>query len=302
MRCRFLLLDVFTEHVFGGNQLAVIPDATGMNASLMQQIAQEFNFSETVFVFPPQEIGHACQLRIFTPGTELPFAGHPTVGAAYALAYLERIRLTGEENRVVFEEGVGPLEIRIHAVGGKPYQAEFSVAKLPEWGPQPPSVERIARLLGLEEADLLAGENFPEAISCGVPFLFVPLDSLEAVQRARLDPEIWGKDFSSFWAPHIYVFSYQTLTEKAQIHARMFAPAMGIKEDPATGAGAAALGGYLGKRSAAAGGKEAWVIEQGFEIGRPSVLHLEVEKLNGRIQAVWVGGSCVITGEGILDL
>lgn len=301
MRYRFLLLDVFTQRPFGGNQLAVFPEASGLSAGQMQLIAREFNFSECVFVFPPQVEGRACRLRIFTPGSELPFAGHPTVGAAYALASAGYLRLEGEETRAVFEEGVGPLEIVFHAKAGALSLVEFYAARLPEFGP-PPANALLARMLSLAENDLLSGADFPEAVSCGVPFLFVPLRSLEAVRRARLDRAIWQEHLASSPANQVYLFSYQTETPAAHIHARMFAPAMGIVEDPATGAAATALGGYLGKRSPVSDGKVGWVIEQGFEIGRPSLLHMQVEKRGGEIASVRVGGSSVVVGEGWLHL
>ncbi len=302
MRTRFLLLDVFTQRPFGGNQLAVFPQAAGLSAPHMQRITREFNFSECVFVFPPQVEGRACRLRIFTPARELPFAGHPTVGAAYALASAGYLPLEGEETRAVFEEGVGPLEIVFHTQAGALSLVEFYAAKLPEFGPPPPASALLAQVLSLAEDDLLSGADFPEAVSCGVPFVFVPLRSLDAVRRARLDRDAWQAHLASSPANQVYLFSYQTETDSAQVHARMFAPEMGILEDPATGAAATALGGYLGKRSPLADGKLQWVIEQGFEIGRPSRLHLQVEKRGGEITSVRVGGSSVVVGEGWLDL
>jgi trans-2,3-dihydro-3-hydroxyanthranilate isomerase len=302
VRYRFLLLDVFTDRPFGGNQLAVFPEAEGLNARQMQQITREFNFSECVFAFPPETKGHACRLRIFTPGEELPFAGHPTVGAAFALASIGRIPLGGTETRAVLEEGVGPLEMRIHSLDGKPVNAQFTAAMLPQFGPPPPANSVLASLLSIDENDLLAGEYSPEAVTCGVPFLYIPLRSIEAVRRARLDMGVWEQHLASYWAPQPYLFSFQTETQEAQIHARMFAPGLGVKEDPATGAAATALGGYLGRRSKMADGTQSWLIEQGFEIGRPSFIRMEIDKHGGQVSAVRVGGAAVVVGEGSMEI
>src|SRR6059058_1420680 len=161
MRARFVTADVFTDRTFGGNQLAVFPDATGVDPRHMQDIAREFNFSETTFVLPPDDPKHTARVRIFTPGTELPFAGHPTVGTAHVLAAIGDIRLTGDATHIVFEELVGPVPVTIRAEGGAPTFCQLSVAKLPEEGPPPPSHETLAAVLGLEAEDLLDGEWAP---------------------------------------------------------------------------------------------------------------------------------------------
>lgn len=298
MKYQFYTADVFTDQIFGGNPLAVLPEAQGLTTEQMQQIAREFNFSETVFVLPPEDTRHTRKLRIFTPGVELPFAGHPTVGTAYVLAAIGAIPLTGELTQIVFEEGVGPVPVSIRAKAGQSVSAQLTAARLPEFGPPPPPVADLAASLSLAEADFLAEEI--EGVSCGVPFLFVPVRSREVLGRLQLKRESWEQHLASTWAPHIFVFSADPELEGSDFRARMFAPAMGIIEDPATGAAATTLAGYLAKRDPRESGILRWRIEQGFEMGRPSILDIEAEKVEGKITAVRVGGSTVLVTEGLM--
>lgn len=294
----FVTADVFTDHVFGGNPLAVFPDASGIPESDLQNIAKEFNLSETVFVFPPEDFANTRRLRIFTPTSELPFAGHPTVGAALVLAMLGDIHLSGDLTRIVFEEGVGLVPVSIRADNGEPVFAQLSAARMPQVGPRPPGRSLLADLLSLEPGDILGGINAPQAVSCGIPFLLVPLRDRAAIRKARVRLDIWETTLKSYWAPEIMVFSRDPELPGSDVRARMFAPAMGIGEDAATGSAAAALGGYLGSRDPRTDGVLHYVIEQGFEMGRPSILDLEVEKAAGNVTAIRVGGRAVLVSRG----
>ncbi len=302
MRYRFLTADVFTEEPFGGNPLAVFPDARGLSSERMQQIARELNLAETVFVLPAEDAAHACRLRIFTPQIEVPFAGHPTVGTAIVLAAIGEIPLAGEETRIVLEERVGPVEVTIRARRGRPADATFTTAMLPEFGPPPPPPEALAAMLSLEERDLLLETRPPVAISCGLPFLFVPLRDLGAVQRSKLRLQVWEELVADYWAPHVHVFAHDAELPGCDLHARMFAPAAGVPEDPATGSAAAALAGLLAARAPETDGTLRWVIEQGLEIERPSVIEIEADKSGGEIVAVRVGGSAVLMSEGSMEV
>ena len=292
-------LDVFTDTIFGGNPLAVLTDARGLNTEQMQQICKEFNLSETVFVLPPEDPSHTRRVRIFTPVYEMPFAGHPTVGCAFALAALGEIPLSGE-TRIVLEEGVGPVPVLIRGEFKMPVFAQLSVAKLPETGPPPPGRSHLADMLSLDPSDILGGMTAPQAISCGFPFLIVPLRDLDAVRRARVRMDQWDSALKSYWAPDVMVFARDTEREGSIVRARVFVPGQGIIEDPATGSAVAALGGYLGARESATSGKFTYVVEQGFEIKRPSILELEVDKADGEITAVRVGGSAVMVSEAMM--
>ena len=306
MRYRFHTADVFTDQVFGGNPLAVLPEAEELNSETMQKIAREFNISETVFVVPPEDRAHNSRLRIFTPETELPFAGHPTIGAALLLAWIGKVPLNGTETRIVFEEEVGPVPVTIFAEDGHAARAQFSAPAMPEYGPDPPDPSGLAALLSLGESDLLPNRDRlndrPQAISCGIPFLFVPLAGGDALARAAVRHDKWESVLSSFWASSIYAFTYTCEHEGSSLRARMFAPAMGITEDPATGAAVTALAGYLAPRAAERDGTLRWVVEQGFEMGRPSVLEVEADLEAGDVVAIRVGGTAVFVSSGEIDV
>ena len=301
-RYSFYTADVFTDRIFGGNQLAVFPQAEGLNAQQMQKVAAEFNFSETVFVFPPQTPKGTRRLRVFTPGKELPFAGHPTVGTAYILAAIGEIPLTSEEVNIIFEEGVGLVPVKIRTKEGKPVYSELTAAQLPEFGPEPPSIADLASMLSLKPGDLLTGENSPQAVYCGLPFLFIPLGDRAALERIQLNRERWKQLLSDYWAPSVYVFCQDPEWPDSDLRGRMFAPSLGIEEDPATGSAATALAGYLGIRHQLGNGRLRWVIEQGFEMGRPSILEVEADKVDGKIREIRVGGASVLVSEGKMTI
>jgi trans-2,3-dihydro-3-hydroxyanthranilate isomerase len=297
MKHRYLTADVFTDRLFGGNPLAVFPDARGLTDGQMQSIAREFNLSETTFVLPPRDPAHARRVRIFTPGAEVAFAGHPTIGTALVLAALSEIDLAGGSARIVFEEGVGPIAVAIRSENGRPSFAQLTVSRLPEFGPPPPPAASIAAAVSLDAGDLIGGDFAPEAASCGLPFLFVPLRSLDALRRSRIQGEQWERALSAYWAPQPFLFVF----DGPRIRARMFAPALGVPEDPATGSAAAALAGYLGRRDALLNGTLRWTVEQGVEMGRPSLMQVEADKTDGRITAARVGGSFVLVSEGWME-
>jgi trans-2,3-dihydro-3-hydroxyanthranilate isomerase len=300
-RLSFLTADVFTRTPLTGNPLAIFPEAKGLSPAEMQAVAREMNLSETVFVFPPENPAHSCRLRIFTPGGELPFAGHPTLGAAHVLAATRRVPVEsarGDILDLVFEEAVGPVAVRVTLRDQFPIRTELLSARLPEPGPPAPAIDLLARVLSLHSEEIADGADRPEAWSCGVPFLFVPLRSEEALRRARLDVSAWQAHLASFWASHVYPFAYGE--PPGLIHGRMFAPEMGIVEDPATGAAAAAFAGYLDRRRPSGMGPVLrTTIRQGVAMGRPSTLFLEAESgPDGRLRAVRVAGESVLVSEG----
>lgn len=300
-RYRFLTADVFTDTAFGGNQLAVFPEARDIPEHRLLDVTREFNYSETTFVYPAAQ-GGTRRVRIFTPGGEVPFAGHPTVGTAHVLAATGEIPLVGDVTRIILEEGVGPVPVAIRSCGGVPEFAQLSVAKLPEVGPPVPALETMATILGLDPADLLGGDWSPQALSCGLPFLFVPLRDLAAVARARIRPDAWEAALTGAWTAEIFVFARGGERPGSDFHARMFAPALNVAEDPATGSANAALAGYLAARDGRRDGILAWTVEQGFEMGRPSMLEVEADLAAGSVTAVRVGGATVLVSEGTMAI
>ena len=294
--------DVFTGTIFGGNQLAVIPDARGLSDEQMLAITREFNYSETTFVLPPEDPRHTRRLRIFTPGGEIPFAGHPTIGTAHVLAELGEILLTGAQTRIVFEENIGPVPVTITARDGKPVFAQLQTARLPETGPPAPSRTTLAQVLGLEPGDLLGAPMGAQAVSVGLPFLIVPLRDRKALARAHVRHDLWEQYLRNWWARDLYLFTRDAEFPDHDIRARMYGPGVAVPEDPATGSAAATLAGYLAARDPLAEGTLRWTIEQGFEMGRPSILVAEADKVAGEITAIRVGGESVLVSRGTMNL
>ncbi|HET7585079.1 MAG TPA: PhzF family phenazine biosynthesis protein [Gemmatimonadaceae bacterium] len=297
MRHRYYTLDVFTSRRFGGNQLAVFPFAHHIPEHALGPIAREFNYSETVFLYPPDDPAHTRRARIFTPGEEIPFAGHPTVGAAHLLAAIGEVPLAGDETRIVLEERVGAVSVLVRLSAGAPVFAQLTAAKLPEVGPPPPARAALAGVLSLDESDF--GDDAPEAVSCGLPFLFVPVRSRDAVRRARVRMEQWERTLATYWAPQLMVFWRASADV---LHARVFVPGLAVPEDPATGSAAAALGGYLAARDSQRDGTLRWTLHQGEDMGRPSLIEIEADKRDGHTTAVRCGGSSVLVCEGTLSL
>lgn len=302
MRRRFFTADVFTDHIFGGNPVAVFPDGSGIEGSRMQQVARELNLSETVFVLPAETGAGTRRVRIFTPLQEIPFAGHPTLGTAFVLAATGAIELTGGDTRIVLEEGVGPVPVRIESEAGAPVRLELQAAQLPEAGPPAPPLEEIAAALSLAPEEVLDGADAPKAFSCGLPFLFVALRSLAALGRAQLASAVWQSSIAGHWAPNVFLFTREAGTPGTDLRARMFAPAHGVSEDPATGSAVAALAGVLAPLDPRDDARLQLQIDQGVEMGRPSRLQLDVEKRAGAVAAVHVSGSAVLVSEGEMEI
>ena len=298
-KLRFFTLDVFTDRRFCGNPLAVYTDAEGIADAQMQQIAREMNLSETVFILPAQDPKALCRARIFTPARELPFAGHPTIGTGFLLAALKRVTLNDGRATILLEEKVGLVPISIESRGAKPAFVQLSVAELPTYRDPPAGREELARMLRLKAEDLI---DDAQAVSCGLQFLFVPVHDRGILARAGIDSERWERTLSSYSTQQVFVFCRDPELAGSSIRARMFSPTFGIAEDPATGSAAAALGGYLGARAPEGDGTLRWIVEQGFEMGRPSLLHVETDKSGGRITGVRVGGTAVLVSEGTLEV
>jgi trans-2,3-dihydro-3-hydroxyanthranilate isomerase len=289
MRYGFVTCDVFADRRFGGNQLAVLPEAEGLNTQQMQAIAAEFNYSETTFVLPPENPAHLARVRIFTPRAELPFAGHPTVGTALVLAWRGRVPSDGA---MVLEEGAGPVPVRLQGA-----EAEFTAPGSPEHGPSIPEGP-LAAALGLRREEVRAADGLPCIASCGIPFLLVEVTSREALARARLaaGTELPGADTTG-----VFLFTRDTGDLDVDLRARMFAPAHGVPEDPATGSAAAALAGFLGGRPGLEDGGQRWRIAQGIEMGRPSLILAHARRQGERVAEVRIGGRAVPVAEGSIE-
>lgn len=300
-RLRYSLVDVFTNRPFGGNPLAVIHDARGLSAETMQSVAKEFNLSETTFILPADDPKHTYRVRIFTPGQELPMAGHPTVGTAFIMAREHFIELTAPETQVIFEEGVGPIPVTL-TVQDDHVQSIRMRQPLPTFGARFTDRETIARMLSLDVMAL--DPDLPiQVVSCGVPFLYVPVRNLQAMHAICLRRDIWEETLQNFEAQDIFMFTRETELPGSTVHSRMFAPTMGIAEDPATGAASGPLGSYLVRYGLVESSGIAHIVsEQGVEMGRPSILNITIEHSGKEITAVYVGGQCQYMGEGVIEL
>ena len=295
MEFQFYVIDVFTDKQFQGNQLAVFPSAAGISDENMQKIAKEFNYSETTFVTSTDD-KNIRNVRIFTPESEVDFAGHPNIGTAMLLARIGE--LTDEKQiHTIFREKVGDIAITINFDNSKPITAELSVAKIPEEKILP-SLEQISKVISLEPTDVLQ----PIAFSCGLPFLFIPVLSLEKIKKASLNHDEWKKQISDLHVHHLFLFTAETENPEYDFHARMFAPALGISEDPATGSAVAALSGYISKFLEKNNGEFTYVVEQGFEINRPSIIEMSFSQKNQKIESVKIKGNAVIFSEGKISL
>lgn len=295
MRRRFVTLDVFTARRFAGNPLAVVLDAEGLDDAALQAIAREFNLSETAFVLPPTAPAHRARLRIFTPAAELPFAGHPTVGTAALLGRLDGLRGAGE---LIMEEGIGPVRCTVEPVDADRGRVRFDLPALPrELGP-PEDVAALAAALSLSPGDIGFDDFVPGRWSAGVPMTFVPVRSLGDVGRCRVDLARFERLPQS---AALFVFCRETVHSGCAFHARMFAPGMGVPEDPATGSAVAGFAGVLARFGGLGAGDHAVAIEQGIEMGRPSVIELFMTIEAGALRHAAIGGEAVVVSEGTIE-
>jgi trans-2,3-dihydro-3-hydroxyanthranilate isomerase len=289
---------VFTETRFGGNPLAVLPDAAGLSDDQMQQIAREFNFSESAFVFPPHG-GHTRHVRIFGPKREVPFAGHPNVGTAFVLASAGEFSEIRSSLTVTFEEKAGVVPVTIHETRGKVTWCEVAAPIPLSLGKAiPPRL--VASALSLVPEDIVTKTHDPQVGSVGLPFVIVELRDRSALERARVNingfEALSGEDVR----PSVYL--YARVDDGFDIRARMFAPLGGVPEDPATGSAGCAVVGLLTHYGAPIDGRLRLRIAQGVEMGRPSILLARAQKTAGVVQSTWIGGACVLVSEGAIHL
>lgn len=297
----YAIYDVFTDKALSGNPLAVVFDADRLDEDRMQALAREFNLSETVFIRQPDEAMHSARVRIFTPGRELPFAGHPTVGAVIAL--VDRDFEGGTTDRMmILEETIGTVRCLVRC--GEPHYAEFDLPRLPERLPIDVDRDEIAAAMGLS-AEQIGFENHKTSVwTAGNAFACVPVSGLAAMDTIGIDIAALEAALPRADGHFVELFAYcrDTVNHDCAFHARMFAPHMGIAEDPATGSAVAAFSGVIGLHDGFAEGPNAYWIEQGIEMGRPSRIRLEVTAQNGAMTAARIGGHAVCVARGTLTV
>lgn len=302
MQLDYHILDVFTEQRFSGNPLAVVLEANALSASAMQQIAREFNLSETVFVLPAETPMHSARMRIFTPERELPFAGHPTVGTAVLIADLKSpAAVNGERDAIVaLEQQIGTVRVGVRMRAGQAAFAEFDAPRLPETNDGAPSVDRLASVLGLIPREIGFENHRPMLIAAGPRFLHVPIASMDALSRVRINASDWAQVVSPLDCAGIYLYTRQCVHTTSAFHARMFWQGAGIFEDPATGSAAAGFAAAAFAFDEYPDGIHRRVIEQGYEIGRPGHIALTLVVKGGKLTVVRIGGHAVRVAEGKL--
>lgn len=297
---RYFHLDVFTDHLFGGNQLAVFLDGRGLTADEMQAIAKEMNFSESTFVLPPEDSGTDVRMRIFTPGEELPMAGHPTIGSTFALARSGAIG--PDRKRMVFGLGIGPTPVSL-TWKNDALTFAWMTQRTPTFGEVVSDRGGAAAALGLSPAAITSTGLPVQVVSCGVPFLFVPLATRRAVDNAAVDRAALTAFLRSVGggAHGVFLFSPERGRDTATVYSRMFAPDLGVAEDPATGGASGPLGCYLVRHKVVPPDKaRAMLSLQGAKMGRPSHVHIAIGVEGREIASVRVGGEAVVAGEGTL--
>jgi trans-2,3-dihydro-3-hydroxyanthranilate isomerase len=294
---RFVTLDVFTERRFAGNPLAVVLESEGLDTAAMQAIAGEFNLSEAVFVLPPEQAQHRARYRIFTPKEEVAFAGHPTLGTAVLLGMLDGGR---EERDMILGAKIGPVPCRVApAEGGG--QGSFALPALPRDEGAPPPIDDLAAALGLAADDIGVGTYQPACFSMGIAFTFAPVKSVDAVARAAPDLRQFSSALSARAHRAVYVYCPEAAEPGNDFHARMFAPSYGVLEDPATGSAVSAFAGVLARFGGFKDGTHSVTIEQGYEMGRPSLITLGLTLEGGALTAGTIGGGAVVVSEGTIE-
>jgi trans-2,3-dihydro-3-hydroxyanthranilate isomerase len=298
----YRIVDVFTDRMFGGNPLAVVLDGRGVSDREMQALAREMNLSETTFVLPPENSENHFRVRIFTPGRELAMAGHPTIGTAFVLAREGMLpAATGDTLAIRFEEKVGVIPVRLEMKEGAPDKIWMTQLR-PAFGPLFPDLVAIAKMLGIEPAGIRS--DLPiEVVSCGMPFLFVPVRDLATMRRLKFNRDLCYRALDSLNAQEVFAFAMEVENAGSTVHSRMFAPELGIAEDPATGGASGPLGCYLVRYGVVAAKPKASIVsEQGIEMGRPSFIHIEITQEADEITEVKVGGQTVFVGRGEIEL
>lgn len=299
MQRRFVTLDVFAARPHAGNPLAVVLDSGGLDAAAMQAIAREFNLSETVFVLPPANPAHRAAIRIFTPERELPFAGHPTVGTAVLLA-LRDAKEGRSAELLVLEEEVGVVPCAVDRNTERTGRATFTLPRLPEELEPAASLPLLAGALGLDRRDIGFDTHAPSVFSAGLGFTLVPVATRKALAGIRLDTSLWSQAMRPAGQENAFAYCRETVEAGHHFHARMFAPGMGLAEDPATGSAVAAFAGAIMRFEKPGDGEHRLVIEQGYEMGRPSQIELGLRVVDGALASATIGGTAVVMSEGNL--
>jgi trans-2,3-dihydro-3-hydroxyanthranilate isomerase len=301
MALTYHILDVFTDRPFGGNPLAVVLDSDRLSSADMQTIAREFNLSETVFVLTPTSSGHTARIRIFTPSRELAFAGHPTLGAAVLLAELRAPLLNGDRDAIIaLEEEIGSVRVGVRLRPQAAAYGEFDAPKTASTLERLPEPEEISAAVGLIPTEIGFENHKPTLLRASNTFAFVPVSNLEAMTKVKVAPLHWSRAFTARGIHGVYLYTRQCVRVQSAFHARMFAPDLGVPEDPATGSASAGFAHVINEFDDLPDGTHKRAIEQGIEMGRPSAITLTMTIGRGKLETVRIGGHAIRVAEGTL--
>ncbi len=306
MKYKYHTVDVFTERRFGGNPLAVLPEAFGLSDGQMQSIAREFNYSETSFVLPPQSSENDAAVRIFTPEREIPFAGHPNIGTAYVLSSEQVNNANDNLDRVLrFEEPAGIVSVLVRSEAGIPVYCELTAPEELKLEPEiadAADLDDLARAVSLNSTDILTDSHFPRIASVGLPFLCVEVRDREALARSQLRADNWAAYRRRAGCDAIHLYTLDTGSPATDVRCRMYVSLFGVREDPATGSANCALAGLLASLASPSNKTLTFRIAQGIEMGRPSTLLASVEKRGDGVAQVRIGGPSVSVTQGLIEV
>lgn len=303
MKYNYYIADVFTKQIFSGAQIAVFPNAEGLNKQQMQLVARELNLSETVFVFHPDKQNTNRVMRIFSPLSEIDFAGHPIIATAYVLAHCGDIQLNGGITPMVFEQNTGPVNVNISAEDGKPSFVQFTRKVSSIIDRFTPSDDELASFLSLQPSEFDHKKYSARLVSCGVPYLIVPVWRYESVRNAKFNYAAWSQSIApQTAAQEILLFSPKTPYADADFNARLLGPRIGIHDDPPVGSAMPAFASYLCSFEFMQKGTYTFTVDRGEQSNRRSVLNLEMDHKGEDTLAIRVGGAAVMVVEGVMDV
>jgi trans-2,3-dihydro-3-hydroxyanthranilate isomerase len=303
MNYNYYIADVFTSQIFNGAQIAVFPNADGLSNEQMQLLARELNLTETVFVFHPFSKGTTRKMRIFSPLGEIDFAGHPIIATAYVLGCCGDIKLTEAITPVVFEQNVGPIDVNISANQGKPFFVQFSRKVSSIVDRFAPTDEELANFLSIQQPELDHKKYSPRLVSCGVPYLIVPVWSYDSVRKAKFNYAAWSQSIApQTAAQEILLFAPKTPFIDSDFNARLLGPRIGIHEDPPIGSAMPAFASYLCSFEHTRKGTHTFAVDRGDAHTRRSVLNLEMDHKGLELLALRVGGEAVMFAQGTVFL
>jgi trans-2,3-dihydro-3-hydroxyanthranilate isomerase len=301
MNYKYYIADVFTRRIFNGAQIAVFPNADGLSEQTMKLVARELNLTETVFVFHRDGDASKRRIRVFTPKGEINFAGHPVIAAAFVLAACGDVELSGKYTPVVFEQNVGPITANISNDDGKPAFIQFTGKVAPIVDRYVPTESELAAFLGIDQRQIDHKKHTPRLVSCGFPYLVVPVYNYETVRKAKFNYQAWSQSSApQTAAQEILLFSAKTPYQDADFNARLVGPNIGLHDDPPVGNAMPAFAGYLCSFEHMQKGTYTFAVDRGDENSRRSVINLEMDHKRQDTLTIRIGGEAVMAAEGMM--